>query len=59
MLVDQYDWFGSSGDGAAFGKLVNHPETKNPAGLVGEQGSFGDVMSDLELPACLLGTAFE
>jgi len=33
VLVDQYGFFGWRGDRAAIGKLVYHPETKNPAGF--------------------------
>jgi hypothetical protein len=33
VLVDQYGCFGLSGALAAIGKLVHHPETKNPAGF--------------------------
>ena len=39
MLVDQYGFFGLSGDQAAIEKLVYHPETKNPACFSSEQGS--------------------
>jgi hypothetical protein len=33
VLVDQYGYFGLSGDQAAIEKLVHHPGTKNPAGF--------------------------
>ena len=39
VLVDQYGCFGLSGQRAAVGKVVDHPETKNPACFSGEQGS--------------------
>ena len=59
MLVDQYGCFGLSGDRAAMGKLVYHPETKNPAGFqAGRVLEISMIWSDLELPAGLLGKVF-
>ena len=57
VLVDQYGCFGLSGVRAAIGKLVHHPETKNPACLSGEQGSrkIDDLCQILNyLPASLV-----
>jgi len=39
VLFDQFGCFGFCGHQAADWKLVDQPETKNPAGFSGEQGS--------------------
>jgi len=39
VLFDQFGCFGLSGRRAAVWKLRDRPETKNPAGFAGEQGS--------------------
>jgi hypothetical protein len=45
VLVDQV-WLvcGLQGRQSGLGELVNHPETKNPAGFSGEQGSRKSVI---------------
>ena len=62
MLFDQYGcFFGFGGGQAAFEKVVNRPETKNPAGLSGEQGSrnFDDLCEILNyLLASLVRSSF-
>jgi len=59
VLVDQYGCFGLSGDRAAIGTLVHHPETKNPACFSGEQGSRKSMIyGEIDLPAGLLGKVF-
>jgi hypothetical protein len=44
MLFDQVLVSGLSDTRVAVGSLVNHPETKNPAGFAGEQGSRKSVI---------------
>ena len=59
-MLNQLFCFGFGGRLAAVWKSLDHPETKNPAGFAGEQGSRKSVTYGriVELPADLLDEVF-